>query len=300
MSVKPDTALLIVDDSPENLLILNDLLRPHYRVIAADSGETGLRLAASQPPPDLILLDVMMPGVDGYAVLAQLQANPGTADIPVIFLTAMVDTQDEERGLAHGAADYISKPIKPAVVLARVRTQLENAQARRWLKNQNVLLEAEISRRMIENDLTQRVSIRALAHLAETRDPETGNHILRTQGYVQLLANVLPQHPRFAATLSDRYIDLLSRSAPLHDIGKVGIPDHILLEPGKLTPQEMEVMKTHAILGSIAIEQAEQDIEMHLLFLALAKEIAHWHHEKWTAQAIPTAWWAMPLRCLHA
>jgi putative two-component system response regulator len=287
MSVKPDTTLLIVDDSPENLLILNDLLRPHYRVIAADTGETGLRLATSQLPPDLILLDVMMPGMDGYAVLAQLQANPGTADIPVIFLTAMADAQDEERGLALGAADYISKPIKPDVVLARVRTQLENAQARRWLKDQNALLEAEISRRMTENDLTQRVSIRALAHLAETRDPETGNHILRTQGYVQFLANLLRQHPRFAAILSDRYIDLLSRSAPLHDIGKVGIPDHILLKPGKLTPQEMEVMKTHAILGSIAIEQAEQDIEVHLPFLALAKEIAHWHHEKWDGTGYP-------------
>ncbi len=287
MTIKPDTTILIVDDSPENLLVLNDLLRPLYRVLAADSGETGLRLAGRQPPPDLILLDVMMPGIDGYAVLAQLQANPDTADIPVIFLTAMADAQDEERGLVHGAADYISKPIKPAVVQARVRTQLENAQARRWLKDQNVLLEAEVSRRMTENDLTQRVSIRALAHLAETRDPETGNHILRTQGYVQLLANLLHQHPRYAATLSDRYIDLLSRSAPLHDIGKVGIPDQILLKPGRLTPQEMEIMKTHAKLGSIAMEQAEQDIEMPLPFLALAKEIAHWHHEKWDGTGYP-------------
>jgi signal transduction histidine kinase len=155
MSSKPDTTILIVDDSPENLLILNDLLRPHYRVIAADSGEAGLRLAASQPPPDLILLDVMMPGVDGYAVLAQLQENPDTSEIPVMFLTALADPQDEERGLELGAADYINKPIKPAVVLARVSTQLENKRTRDWMKNQNAALEAEVSRRVAEKHALQ-------------------------------------------------------------------------------------------------------------------------------------------------
>ena len=287
MVKKPDFTILIVDDSPENLLILNELLRPQYRVLAANSGETGLHLAGNQPPPDLILLDVMMPGMDGYAVLAQLQKDPNTAEIPVIFLTAMAAAQDEERGLAHGAADYISKPIKPAVVLARVRTQLENAQARDVLKNQNALLEAEVARRLAENDLTQRVSIRALAHLAETRDPETGKHILRTQGYVQQLANALRQHPRFAATLSEQYVDLLSRSTPMHDIGKVGVPDHVLLKPGKLTPEEWAIMQTHAKLGCEAIEQAELDIEMPLPFLSLAKEIAHWHHEKWDGSGYP-------------
>ena len=289
MDSEPDSTILIVDDSPENLLVLNELLRPHYRVLAANSGETGLRLARNQPPPDLILLDVMMPGMDGYAVLAQLQKDPNTAEIPVIFLTAMAEAQDEERGLAHGAADYISKPIKPTVVLARVRTQLENSQARYVLKNQNALLEAEVARRLAENDLTQRVSIRALAHLAETRDPETGNHILRTQGYVQRLANDLRQHPRFAAILNDRYIDLLSRSAPLHDIGKVGIADQILLKPGKLDPEEWAIMQTHSKLGSDAMEQAELDIETPLPFLALAKEIAHWHHEKWDGSGYPDA-----------
>jgi putative two-component system response regulator len=229
----------------------------------------------------------MMPGQDGYAVLASLRNNPATADIAVIFLTALAEPQDVERGLRLGAADYITKPFIPLVVLARVRTQLEAKQARDWMKNQNTLLEAEIARRMAENDLTQRVSIRALAHLAETRDPETGNHILRTQGYVQQLAQVLCQHPRFAGTLSERYIDLLHRSAPLHDIGKVGIPDHILLKPGKLTADEGVIMQTHARLGSAAIEQAERDIEMPLPFLSLAKEIARWHHEKWDGSGYP-------------
>ena len=183
--------LLVVDDNPENLVILGGLLQPHYDVLAAPSGERALRIAAREPKPGLILLDVMMPEMDGYAVLAHLQKNPATRDIPVIFLTALSDARDEEYGLQLGAADYITKPIQPVVVLARVRTQLEAKRARDWLKDQNAFLEAEVARRMVENELIQSVSIRALAHLAETRDPETGNHILRTQGYVHLLATRL-------------------------------------------------------------------------------------------------------------
>ena len=285
--VAASATLLIIDDSSENLFVLNELLQPHYRVLAATNGESGLRVAHNTTRPDLILLDVMMPGMDGYAVLKQLRNNPTTRDIPVIFLTAMTTAEDEERGLLAGAADYITKPFRPAVVLARVLTQLQAKQARDWLKNQNEVLEAEVARRMTENDLTQQVSIRALAHLAEIRDPETGNHILRTQGYVQRLARALRQHPRFAATLTDVYIDLLARSAPLHDIGKVGIPDHILRKPGKLTPNEWRIMQTHAKLGSDAIEESERDIKMPLAFLSIAKEIAHWHHEKWDGSGYP-------------
>ena len=173
------------------------------------------------------------------------------------------------------------------MVLARVRTQLQAKQARDWMTDQNATLEAEVARRMQENNLTQQVTIRALAHLAELRDPETGNHILRTSGYVRQLALGLRRHPRFAATLNERTVDLLARSAPLHDIGKVGIPDHILLKPGKLTPDEWAVMQTHAKLGSDAIEQAERDIEVPLDFLTMAKEIAHWHHEKWDGSGYP-------------
>jgi putative two-component system response regulator len=227
--------------------------------------------------------------MDGYTVLARLRDNPLTRSIPVIFLTALADADDEEHGLQLGAADYITKPITPAVVLARVHTQLEAKLARDWLKDQNATLEAEVAHRMAENDLTQRVTVRALAHLAEIRDPETGNHIRRTQGYVQHLARALRTHPKFSAILTDKYIDLLGRSAPLHDIGKVGIPDYILLKPGRLTPAEWTIMQTHAKLGSDAIEQAERDIEMPLAFLSLAKEIAHWHHEKWDGSGYPDA-----------
>ncbi len=140
---------------------------------------------------------------------------------------------------------------------------------------------------MVENQLIQDVSIHALARLAETRDPETGNHLRRTQGYIRTLSRHLQEHPRFSRFLTDHTIELLVKSAPLHDIGKVGIPDHILLKPGKLTAAEWEIMKTHAKLGSDAIEQAERDAERPVEFLILAKEIAHFHHEKWNGNGYP-------------
>ena len=280
--------LLIVDDVPANLSVLGDLLHDAgYQVKAATSGSAALHYAAQEPHPALILLDVMMPEMDGYQVLAELRQNPATRDIPIIFLTALDNARDEERGFQHGVADYITKPIKPDIVLARVRSQLLARLARDWLRDQNSALEAEVARRMEENELIQTVSIRALAHLAETRDPETGNHILRTQSYVRLLAGRLQDHPRFTGTLDDLYIKMLTHSAPLHDIGKVGIPDSILQKPGKLTAEEWEIMKTHASLGSDAIERAERDIAKPVEFLALAKEIARWHHERWDGRGYP-------------
>ncbi|MBI4741456.1 MAG: two-component system response regulator [Betaproteobacteria bacterium] len=279
--------ILIVDDTPENLLLLSELLQPYYRVRAASSGARVLQIAASDPRPDLILLDVMMPGMDGYEVIGRLKAHPGTAAIPVIFVTALESSRDEERGLALGAVDYITKPIRPAIVLARVKAHLELKAARDWLQNQNAMLEAEVARRMEDNLIVQDVSIRALAHLAEIRDPETGNHLRRTQGYVFTLASQLKQYPRFAGYLSDSHIQALVKSAPLHDIGKVGIPDHILLKPGKLTPEEWGVMKTHSHLGSLAIKQAEEDAERPIEFLRLARDIAHYHHEKWDGSGYP-------------
>ena len=279
--------ILIVDDCPENLTVLSDLLQPVYQVRAATSGRKALIIAASAPRPDLVLLDVMMPEMDGFQVLEGLRANPATRDIPVIFVTAMDSREAELRGLDVGAVDYITKPVVPPVVLARVRTQLALKQARDRLAGQNAWLEAEIARRLSDNELTQEVSIRALAHLAETRDPETGNHILRTQNYVHDLGLRLRHHARFCDTLSDRYIQLLARSAPLHDIGKVGIPDAILQKPGALTPEEWKIMQTHARLGYDAIEMAERDAARPVEFLGLAKEIARWHHEKWDGSGYP-------------
>lgn len=285
----PETSqtILIVDDFPENLTVLGELLQPIYQVRVATSGQKALRIASHPPYPDLILLDVMMPDIDGYQVFAQLRADPTTRDIPVIFVTAMDSVEAELQALDAGAVDYITKPVAPAIVLARVRTQLELKQARDRLSDQNNWLEAEVARRMEENELTQEVGIRALAHLAEIRDPETGFHILRTQGYVQELAGLLRQQPLFADLLTDRYIKLLCRSAPLHDLGKVGIPDSILQKVEPLTAGEWEIMKTHARLGSDAIELAERDAAVSVDFLSLAKEIARWHHEKWDGSGYP-------------
>ncbi|MDX9707450.1 MAG: two-component system response regulator [Azospira sp.] len=279
--------LLIVDDTPENLTVLSEVLQPTWRVRAANSGRRALQIAAGDPRPDLILLDVMMPEMDGYAVLEHLKEDPRTAEIPVIFVTAMDATEDEEHGLDAGAVDYITKPVRPAIVRARVRTHLELKRAKSLLLDENHLLEAEVARRMRQNQIIQEVSIHALARLAETRDPETGNHLRRTQAYVGILADALRDAPRFAPHLEKHAIDLLIRSAPLHDIGKVGIPDHILLKPGRLTPEEMLVMQTHARLGHDAIEQAEHDAEEPVEFLAIAKEIALYHHEKWNGSGYP-------------
>ena len=293
--------ILVVDDTPENLTVLGELLRPQYRVRVAATGARALQVAASDPKPDLILLDVMMPEMDGYEVIRRLRADATTHDIPVIFVTAMDGAADEERGLQLGAVDYIAKPIKPAIVLARVAAHLELKQARDSLKNQNVYLEAEVERRMRDNQLIQDVSIRTLAGLAEARDLETGNHIRRTQAYVEVLVRALQAHPRHAAALPEALARMVIKSAPLHDIGKVGIPDQILLKPGKLTRDEFEIMKTHSQIGSDAIEKAMRDdlgqvpatsdrldLETPLAFLAVARDIALRHHEKWDGSGYPS------------
>lgn len=272
----------------ENVALLGGILQPHYRVKVATEGARALEIAKSTPP-DLILLDVIMPGMDGYTVLQHLREDPNTREIPVIFVTAMDSLEDEQLGLELGAMDYIAKPIKPAIVLARVRNQLELKEARDWLKDNNAYLEHEVAMRMHENQLIQDVSMRALASLAETRDNETGNHIRRTQGYVEVLARHLCQSQQYHQTLDENLIDHITKAAPLHDIGKVGVPDHILLKPGKLTPEEWEIMKTHAALGSSAIESAMQGIEDQapFAFLHVAMDIAHSHHEKWDGSGYP-------------
>ena len=283
-----DSVILVVDDLPSNIAVLGDLLASAgYRVRAATGGEAALRYAAEAPRPDLVLLDIMMPGMDGYAVLRALRESPTTRDIPVMFVTALGDAVDEERGLRLGAADYIAKPLSPPLVLARVRTQLQAKRARDWLRDQNAALEAEVQRRMRENQVIQAASIRALARLAETRDPETGNHLMRTQAYVHRLAQLLSAHPRFREQLDARAVELIAKSAPLHDIGKVGIPDSILQKPGRLTPEEWEVMKTHARLGGEALARAERDLDEPVPFLRYAKEIAFWHHEHWDGSGYP-------------
>jgi putative two-component system response regulator len=279
--------ILIVDDEPANLALLDDVLRTRYLIQAANSGARALRAARKTPPPDLILLDIMMPGMDGFEVLGELRADPRTAGIPVVFVTARSDSESEESGLRAGAVDYINKPISPAVVRARVNVHLQLKQARDALKHRNASLEVEIGRRMAENQAIQDASIHALGYLAETRDNDTGNHIRRTSAYVRLLAGALAKRPQYAGQLTEHRIELLAKSAPLHDIGKVGVPDRVLLKPGKLTAEEWAVMQTHAALGADALDRARGTSEQHVEFLDVAYEITRWHHEKWDGSGYP-------------
>ena len=279
--------ILVVDDTADNLTLLSDLLKDTYRVKVANSGEKALRILSSGNPPDLVLLDIMMPGMDGYTVLRRLKELPGTADVPVIFLTALSEEDDERIGLELGAVDYITKPISPSIMLARVRTHLQVKAARDFLKDKNEFLEDEVTRRMRELAAVQDVTIMAMASLAETRDNETGNHIRRTQHYVRVLARHLSENLRFSAVLTPDEIPLLFKSAPLHDIGKVGIADRILLKPGKLTPEEFEDMKRHPALGRDAIIAAEKQLDTPVSFLRYAREIAYCHHEKWDGSGYP-------------
>jgi putative two-component system response regulator len=289
-SAERKPCVLIVDDSPENVEILGEILRPHYRRLAALDGEKALKIAASADAPDLILLDVVMPGLDGYQVCRRLKSDPRTSEIPVIFITSRGEVESETRGFDTGAVDYIAKPVSPPVVLARVKTHLELRKARESLSRQNEILEQKVRERTEELALTQEATILSLASLAETRDNETGGHILRTQSYVRLLAERLARRPgRGEAALDPEDVALLYKSSPLHDIGKVGIPDAILLKPARLTPAEFEIMKRHTTLGRDALLRAESLFrdKMDSSFFRLAREIAYSHHEKWNGQGYP-------------
>ena len=277
--------VMVVDDTETNVDILVETLGDEYEVSVAMDGETALEYALEEQP-DLILLDIMMPGMDGYEVCRRLKDNPETGNIPVIFVTAMSEVEDETRGLQLGAIDYLTKPISPPIVQARVRNHLELKLAKEELQNQNVILEARVLERTRELALTQDVTIESMASLAETRDPDTGGHIRRTQNYVRILAQHLAGHPGYKDVLDANAIDVLYKSAPLHDIGKVGVPDHILLKPGKLTNEEFEEMKKHAAYGRDAILMSEKRLGSNS-FLRFAREIAYTHHEKWDGSGYP-------------
>jgi putative two-component system response regulator len=284
-----NATILVVDDTPDNLFLMSGLLKDLYKVKVASGGEKALRIAQSDNPPDLILLDVMMPDMDGYEVCRRLKENPGTRDIPVIFLTAKSAVDDERMGFELGACDYIAKPVSPPIVLARVKNHLALKASADFLRDKNDYLEREVVLRTREVAEVQNVTIHAMASLAETRDSDTGNHLRRTQNYVKCLATALQAHPRFSATLTDSYITTLFKSAPLHDIGKIGIPDNILLKPGRLEPHEFDIMKTHTTLGRDVIQTAEDALGIKVEFLTIAKEIAYSHQEKWDGSGYPLA-----------
>ncbi|XZG71329.1 response regulator [Chitinibacteraceae bacterium HSL-7] len=280
--------VLLVDDTPANLALLNALLRNDYRLRIASSGAQALELAMREPHPDLVLLDVMMPGMDGYEVCRRMLATPELAQIPVIFLTARTEEHDEAHGFELGAVDYIRKPFSPLIVQARVRTQLELRDARIRLQRQNEWLEIKVAERTAELLKVQDATMLAMGIMAELRDNETGMHLKRTQEYLRVIAEaVRSRHPDYASELDDAAIHWMSKSAPLHDIGKVGVPDAILHKPGPLNEAEFAIMKRHPDYGRNIIASVEQIIGESSNFLRYAREIAHGHHEKWDGSGYP-------------
>lgn len=265
MSKKP-SVILVVDDAPENIDVLSGILSPEYTVKAAINGARALKIALSEQQPDLILLDIMMPDIDGYEVCTQLKKDPRTRAIPVIFVTAMSEIDNEKRGFSLGAVDYITKPVSPSIVRARVKTQLA-------LYHQNRELEETVLERTKEVRDTQLKLIQCLGKAAEYRDNETGAHVIRVGRSSQLLA--------LAAGFSDEEAEKLLFAAPMHDVGKIGIRDEILLKPGKLTSVEFDIIKTHTTIGAEIIGNDESEV------LQLAKVVAIAHHEKWDGSGYP-------------
>ncbi|MBW1895620.1 MAG: response regulator [Deltaproteobacteria bacterium] len=272
--------ILLVDDNNTNLQVLRATLEElGHKLLIAKNGQNALAIA-QKASPSLVLLDILMPEMDGYEVCKRLKANKETSHIPVIFLTALADSEDEAKGLTLGAVDYITKPFNPDLVRARVRNHLA-------LKAYQDRLKHLVRERTRELAMTQAVMIQSLATLAEYRDPETGGHIRRTQNYVKALAVHLKDHPRFFHELNDDTIEQLYLSAPLHDIGKVGVRDDILLKPGPLTAAEFEEMKKHTNYGRDALLITEQKLGK-TSFLKYAREIAFTHQEKWNGTGYPS------------
>ncbi len=245
--------ILAVDDEANNLQLLRQILQNDYRLLFAKDGARAVELAA-QEQPNLVLLDVMMPGMSGYQVCRALKAAEATAHIPVIFVTALTDTEDEVEGFAAGAVDYITKPVSPAIVRARVRTHLT-------LVRMDELRQSRL-------DIVQRLGL-----AAEYKDNETGLHVIRMSHFARILGE--------ACGMNRAEADELLHAAPMHDVGKIGIPDHILRKPGKLDAEEWAVMQTHPTIGAEIIGDFQSGL------LGLARRIALCHHEKWDGSGYP-------------
>lgn len=280
-----DCSILVVDDTPFNIDVLIGALGSDYEIMVATDGPSALE-TVNESLPDIILLDVMMPGMSGFEVLERLKANPKTAHIPVIMITALTDADNKIKGLSLGAVDYIPKPFNLEEIKVRVKNHLNLVIAKKELEALNKKLEEKVRQRTLHLKLTHETTIETLSALAEHRDPETGAHIQRTKIYVQILANTLKKHEKYKKILTYDYIENLTLSAPLHDVGKVAVPDHILLKPGRLTDDEFEIIKKHTVVGYEALKVAETKLGQDS-FLKIAAEIAYTHHEKWDGTGYP-------------
>lgn len=275
-STKP--RLLVVDDTPSNIHVLMDGLKDHYTFLAAARGARGLELARTAEP-DLILLDVSMPEMDGYQVLKALREDVRTAGIPVIFVTGRNDEDDEEQGLDMGAVDYITKPFRLNAVRARIQNHLE-------LKAHRDNLEQMVADQVRETTDSHLSTILAMSKLAESRDGETGYHLEKTRQYCRILAAHLAQLGLYQEIVDDDFVHSIYQASPLHDIGKVAIPDQVLKKADRLTEDEYEIMKSHTLRGAETLASVS-DLHPGNAFLKLGMEIARWHHEKWDGSGYP-------------
>lgn len=280
-----DCTILIVDDTKFNIKVLVDTLEDDYELAVAMDGRSALKFM-EQVIPDIVLLDIMMPKMDGFEVFSKMKEDKRLKDIPVVFLSAMTDINSKYKAFEMGAVDYIIKPFEALEVKARVKAHLSLKLAQNELAMQNEILNMKVEERTREIALTQEATLETIANLAEYRDPETGGHINRTKGYIKVLAEKLKEHPKYKDLINDDIINSYYKASPLHDIGKIGIRDEILLKPGKLTPDEFEEMKKHAAIGYETLKMAANQLGENS-FLTYAMEFALHHHEKWDGTGYP-------------
>jgi len=281
-----DARIMVVDDTPQNLRLLENLLTERgYRVFALPNGEMALR-AAAKHMPDLILLDIDMPGLTGYEVCERLKRDPQLAEVPVIFISALSETADKVRAFEAGGVDYVTKPIKFDEVAARVATHLKIRALQASLEEHNKRLEEIVAAQVRKISASQMATIFALAKLAENRDTDTGEHLERVQEYCRVLAQDLQRSSAYSCLIGDDFIENIYQASPLHDIGKVAIPDNVLLKPGKLSNEEFEVMKTHTTVGAQTLK-AVLDHYPENTFVRMGIDIARHHHERWNGTGYP-------------
>lgn len=279
-------SILIVDDNRFNLEMLAEILRTQgYMLRLAENGRIALQLALSEPP-DLILLDIQMPGIDGYQVCERLKAIQRLAKIPIIFLSALDSTSDKTKAFEAGAVDYVTKPFEYAEVRVRVDAHLKLRRLQEQLEDHNRRLEDMVQEQVRDIVASHMATISALAKLAESRDDDTGNHVRRVQTYCRILAECLAGTPEFSCEIDAAYVDHLFHAAMLHDIGKVGIPDAVLLKPGRLTENEFAVMQTHTVIGARTLEDVLR-IHPQNEFVSMGVHIARSHHERWDGSGYP-------------
>lgn len=275
-SPKNKPLLLIVDGSADHLQQLSQLLEDRYAVRVVENCDTALAMAQQLPRPDLILVDVVR---DGFSVCQSLRGNPDTASIPLIAMIERGQPELESRAFAAGVSDVVARPLVPELLRARIATHVQLRQARAQVQRQR----GQLSEMGQMND----AAVWAIASLAGWRDEEDPAHLRRLQHIVLALARRLQGNPRFADELAEPHIPLLFKAAPLHDIGKVRIPDAILLKPGRLTAEEYDIMKLHTVHGRDAIAGVERELGFSNAFLRFAREITYSHQERYDGSGYP-------------